>query len=245
MSLREHLDRYCRSRFSDPISPVPMDNNAMTRFGAMQTTPPRSRSPARNEDGTTTATVPLSPFFAPPGWRPPPPRRIRPVLIEINIAPLRSLSTLIEGFEILDDVTTTHLLPNQFNSIYTVFKVIYYDYAYRFKISDLYTLITSTFYDRWNLHLPAHWFNLLVLTQGGTPGGHVESTTASRHPRPPSIMPIPDDTQSIWSFLNQFFPYWQTHQYRSGNRIRHPDDDSSAFHVELQCEPRFPDTAGS
>ena len=195
MSLREHLDRYCLSRFSDPISPLPMDNQALNRSAAMQTTPPRSRSPARNNAGTTTETIPLSPFFAPPGWRPPPPRRMRPVLIEINIAPLRSLSTLIEGFGILDDVTTTHLLPTQFNSIYTVFKVIYYDYAYRFKISDLYTLVTSTFYDRWNLHLPAQWFKLLVLTHSGPPGGHVESATDTRCPRAPSILPIPDEHQ--------------------------------------------------
>ena len=52
---------------------------------------------------------------------------------------------------------------------------IYYDDAPRFKIWDLYDLITSTFKGRWNLHLPTPWFRFLVLTQRGTPGGHVET----------------------------------------------------------------------
>ena len=50
-------------------------------------------------------------------------------------------------------------------ALYTVHKVIYYDYAWRFKIVDLYDLIESTFKDRWNLHLSRHWFRLLVNTQ--------------------------------------------------------------------------------
>ena len=50
MSLRLHLDRFCQSRREDPILTPPMASS-----GAMHTTPPRSRSPTRNDDGTITS----------------------------------------------------------------------------------------------------------------------------------------------------------------------------------------------
>ena len=125
MSLRFHLDRYCLIRTAESIS-------------AMYSTPPRSRSPTRNDDGSIAQTPTPSPFYSPPGWRPPPPRRQRPVLFMINIVPLRRYSTIYDGFGILRDATTSHLLSTQFSALYTVYKVIYYDYAWRFKIVDLY-----------------------------------------------------------------------------------------------------------
>ena len=64
MSLRAHLDRYCLARTSETITTMATSNT-------------RSRSPSRNDDGTENM---VSPFFAPPGWRPPAPRRIRPVM---------------------------------------------------------------------------------------------------------------------------------------------------------------------
>ena len=109
-------------------------------------------------------------------------------------------------------------------SNYTVYKVIYYDYAWRFEIVDLYELVESTFKDRWNLHLSRHWFRFLVLTQGD----------------PPSLQLLTDPNESAGTFLNRVFPRWQTHQHRAGNRIRHPDDEETAFVVELQCETCSP-----
>ena len=79
-----------------------------------------------------------------------------PVSLEINIEPLCRLSTLESGFDILRLETTAHLLSLDCNAMYTVYKIIYYDYDYapRFKIWDLYDLIILTFKDRWNLNLP-------------------------------------------------------------------------------------------
>ena len=71
MSLRTHLDRYCLTRTPETIT-------------SMATPGPRSRSPSRNIDGALNRVFP---FFAPPGWRPPAPRRIRPVIFQINIEP--------------------------------------------------------------------------------------------------------------------------------------------------------------
>ena len=162
MSLRIHLDRFCFSRTPETIT-------TMTSPG------PRSRSPTRNDDGSLTGS---SPFFAPPGWRPPAPRRIRPVLFQINIEPLRRYTTIYDGFGILRDETTSHLLSPDMNALYTVHKVIYYDYAWRFKIGDLYELIENTFKDRWNLHLSRHWFRFLVDTQRPRPLSPDDSTSS-------------------------------------------------------------------
>ena len=215
MSLRTHLDRYCLARTSETI-------NTMTSPG------PRSRSPSRNDDGSR-----VSPFFAPPGWRPPGPRRIRPVLFQINIEPLRSYMTIYDGFGILRDETTHHLLSPDMNALYTVYKVIYYDYAWRFKIVDLYELIESTFKDRWNLHLSRHWFRFLVDTQRPRP-----LSPADRSSSP--FEALTDPNESVANFLYRVFPGRQSHQHRAGNRIRHPDDEDTAYVVELQCEPCAP-----
>ena len=131
-----------------------------------------------------------------------------PVSLGINIEPLRRLSTLESGFDILSPETTAHLLSLDCNAMYTVYKIIYYDYAPRFKIWDLHDLVTSTFKDCWNLHLPAPWFRFLVLTQRGTPGGHVETPEReARRLHTPSLVPLTDDNQTIMDFLNQHFPY--------------------------------------
>ena len=217
MSLRIHLDRYCLARTSETIT-------------TMASPGPRSRSPSRNDDGSLNR---VSPFFAPPGWRPPAPRRIRPVLFQINIEPLRSYMTISDGFGILRDETTHHLLSPDVNALYTVYKVIYYDYAWRFKIVDLYELIESTFKDRWNLHLSRHWFRFLVDTQRPRP---LSPTDQSSSP----FEALTDPNESVATFLNRVFPGWRSHQHRAGNRIRHPDDEDTAYVVELQCEPCSP-----
>ena len=217
MSLRIHLDRFCFSRTSETIT-------TMTSPG------PRSRSPTRNDDGSLTGS---SPFFAPPGWRPPAPRRIRPVLFQINIEPLRRYTTIYDGFGILRDETTSHLLSPDMNALYTVHKVIYYDYAWRFKIGDLYELIENTFKDRWNLHLSRHWFRFLVDTQRPRPMSPAAITSSP-------FEALTDQNEYVATFLYRVFPGWQSHQHRAGNRIRHPDDEHTAYVVELQCEPCAP-----
>ena len=216
MSLRIHLDRYCSSRTSETIT-------TMTSPG------PRSRSP-RNDDGSLNR---VSPFYAPPGWRPPAPRRIRPVLFQIDIAPLRRYTTIYDGFGILRDETTQHLVSTDLHALYTVHKVIYYDYAWRFKIGDLYELIESTFKDRWNLHLSRHWFRFLVDTQRPRP---LSPDVSSSSP----FEALNDPDEYVANFLYRVFPGWQSHQHRAGNRIRHPDDEDTAYVVELQCEPCSP-----
>ena len=190
----------------------------------MDTAPPRSRSPTRNDDGTITTRAIVSLFHAPLGWTPPPPRRMRRVLFEINIEPLRRLCTFQEDFDIFSSATTTHLISTRYNALYTVFKVIYYDYVPRFKIWDLYDLVTSTLKGRWNLTLTHEWFYFLVPAQRGTP----------------AHCPVTDENQSVLAFLNYHFPRWQTHQYRGNDTIRHSDDEMTAFHVELQCTLRSP-----
>ena len=62
MNLRSHLDRFCGLR--------PMDPDRHPRQ--------RSRSPQRVH---TPPGFRLSPFFAPPGWQPPPPRPDRAVIL--------------------------------------------------------------------------------------------------------------------------------------------------------------------
>ena len=221
MSLRAHLDRYCLARTSETITTMATSNT-------------RSRSPSRNDDGTDNM---VSPFFAPPGWRPPAPRRVRPVIFQINIEPLRNYMTIYDGFGILRDETTHHLLSPDMNALYTVYKVIYYDYAWRFKIGDLYQVVESAFKDRWNLHLSHHWFRFLVNTQRPRP---LSTSTQSMSSSSSPFEALTDSNESVGSFLYRVFPGWQTHQHRAGNRIRHPDDEHTAYVVELQCETCSP-----
>ena len=51
---------------------------------------------------------------------------------------------------------------------------------------------------------------------------------------------LTDPNESVCSFLYRVFPGWQTHQHRAGTRIRHPDDEHTAYLVELQCETCSP-----
>ena len=87
-------------------------------------------------------------------------------------------------------------------------------------------LIESTFKDRWNLHLSRHWFRFLVHTQRDLPSSPFE--------------PLTNPDEYVATFLYRVFPGWQTYQHRAGSRIRHPDDEHTAYVVELQCEPCSP-----
>ena len=74
MTLRSHLDRF----YGLPA----MDTGQPCRR--------RSRSPSH-------VSLPLgfrlSPFFAPPGWQPPPPRPDRAVIIQIDLSLMTHLAT--------------------------------------------------------------------------------------------------------------------------------------------------------
>ena len=43
----------------------------------------------------------LSPFFAPPGWQPPPPRPDRAVILQIDLRPMQHLALLDNYYDIL------------------------------------------------------------------------------------------------------------------------------------------------
>ena len=76
---------------------------------------------------------------------------------------IRQLCTLESYFDILHPATTAQLLSIGYNAVFTVYKIICYDYATRFKVSGLYHLIISTFKDRWNLTLPRDYFRFFIL----------------------------------------------------------------------------------
>ena len=75
MSLRSHLDRFCGLR--------PMEHDRPLRR--------RSRSP---HQVAAPAGFRLSPFFAPPGWQPPPPRPDRAVILQIDLSLMKHLAML-------------------------------------------------------------------------------------------------------------------------------------------------------
>ena len=89
----------------------------------------------------------------------------------------------------------------------------------------------------WNLHLTRHWFRFLVDTQRPRPlSTSNQSMSSSSSP----FEALTDSNESVGSFLYRVFPGWQTHQHRAGSRIRHPDDEHTAYVVELQCETCSP-----
>ena len=112
LNLRSHLDRFCGLR--------PMDPERHPRQ--------RSRSPQRVH---TPPGFRLSPFFAPPGWQPPPPRPDRAVILQIDLRPMQQLALLDNYYDILAPQVYTHLTTVDYRSAFILYKIIYPNYVSR------------------------------------------------------------------------------------------------------------------
>ena len=103
MNLRSHLDRFCG------LTPMEPDHHPRQRSRSPQQvhTPPRFR---------------LSPFFAPPGWQPPPPRPDRAVILQIDLRPMQQLALLDNYYDILAPQVYTHLTTVDYRSAFILYK---------------------------------------------------------------------------------------------------------------------------
>ena len=122
MNLRSQLDRFCGLR--------PMDPDHHLRQ--------RSRSPQRVH---TPPGFRLSPFFAPPGWQPPPPRPDRAVILQIDLRPMQQLALLDNYYDILAPQVYTHLTTADYRSAFILYKIIYPNYVSRHYVQELYELV--------------------------------------------------------------------------------------------------------
>ena len=174
MSLRSHLDVFCGLAAMEHDRPLRR----------------RSRSPHQVAAPTGFR---LSPFFAPPGWQPPPPRPDRAVILQIDLRLMKHLAMLDNYYDILAPQVCTHLSNDDYSALFTVHKVIYPNYASRHYLQDLNELIVNTFLSRWALHIRVSQLLLSVQTsQGKFALNHMQTT----------ISDIPQQT----------YPRWQSHQ---------------------------------
>ena len=208
MSLRSHLDGFCGLR--------PMDSDRHLRR--------RSRSPPHSNAPTGFR---LSPFFAPPGWQPPPPRPDRAVIIQIDLSLMKHLALLDNYYDILAPQVYTHLPNYDYVALFTLYKVIYPNYASRHYVQDLYELIVDTFLKRWSLHIRVSQLILSI----ATPRGKHELNQMQT---------------SLLDVLQLTYPRWQSHKPQPYSRlpdttdIPHGNSDATAFVLYITCEPTAP-----
>ena len=211
MNLRSHLDRFCGLR--------PMDPDSRPRQ--------RSRSPQRVH---APPGFRLSPFFAPPGWQPPPPRPDRAVILQIDLRPMQQLTLLDNYYDILAPQVYTHLTTADYRSAFILYKIIYPNYVSRHYVQELYELVVETFLKRWSLHVRV---SQLILTIATTRGKHELNHMQT----------------SILDVLQHVYPRWQTHQppllQQDPESPVHPDvphghSDATAFVMNITCEPTAP-----
>ena len=211
MSLRSHLDRFCGLR--------PMDSDRHPRQ--------RSRSPQRVH---TPPGFRLSPFFAPPGWQPPPPRPDRAVILQIDLRPMQQLALLDNYYDILAPQVYTHLPTEDYRSAFILYKIIYPNYVSRHYVQELYELVVDTFLKRWSLHLRV---SQLILTIATTRGKYELNHMQT----------------SILDVLQHVYPRWQTYQLSfppqtsdspTSPDVPHGTSDATAFVLNITCEPTAP-----
>ena len=187
----------------------------------------RSRSPQRVH---TPPGFRLSPFFAPPGWQPPPPRPDRAVILQIDLRPMQQLALLDNYYDILAPQVYTHLTTVDYRSAFILYKIIYPNYVSRHYVQELYELVVDTFLKRWSLHVRV---SQLILTIATTRGKHELNHMQT----------------SILDVLQHVYPRWQTHQppliQQASESPAHPDvphgnSDATAFVMNITCEPTAP-----
>ena len=211
MNLRSHLDRFCGLR--------PMDPDRHLRQ--------RSHSPQQVHAPTGFR---LSPFFAPPGWQPPPPRPDRAVIVQIDLRPMKHLALLDNYYDILAPQVYTHLTNDDYKSAFTLYKIIYPNYVSRHYVQELYELVVDTFLKQWSLHIRVSQLILTIATpQGKHELNHMQT--------------------SILDVLQFTYPRWQTHQplllrqapdSPTPPDVPHGHSDAAAFVLNITCEPTAP-----
>ena len=184
----------------------------------------RSRSP---QPANASTGFRLSPFFAPPGWQPPPPRPDCAVVLQIDLSLMKHLALLDNYYDILALQVYTHLTNDDYTALFTLYKVIYPNYASRHYVQDLYELIVDTFLKRWSLHIRVSQLILSIATPRGKHElNHMQTT--------------------ILDVLQLTYPRWQTHQLHPYRRlpdstdIPHGNSDATAFVLYITCEPTAP-----
>ena len=184
----------------------------------------RSRSPQRVH---TPPGFRLSPFFAPPGWQPPPPRPDRAVILQIDLRPMQQLALLDNYYDILAPQVYTHLPTVDYRSAFILYKIIYPNYVSRHYVQELYELVVDTFLKRWSLHLRV---SQLILTIATTRGKYELNHMQT----------------SILDVLQHVYPRWQTYQLSFPQQtsdsptspdVPHGTSDATAFVLNITCEP--------
>ena len=120
----------------------------------------------------------LSPFFAPPGWQPPPPRPDRAVIFQIDLSLMKHLALLDNYYDILAPQVYIHILPMTTTPLCSLCTRSFIpNYASRHYVQDLYELIVDTFLKRWSLHIPASQLILSIATpRGKLEPNHMQTT---------------------------------------------------------------------
>ena len=184
----------------------------------------RSRSP---QPANASTGFRLSPFFAPPGWQPPPPRPDRAVILQIGLSLMKHVALLDNYYDILAPQVYIHPTNDDYIALFTLYKVIYPNYASRHYVQYLYELIVDTFLKRWSLHLRVSQLILMIATPHGKHELNYMQTT-------------------ILDVLQLIYPRWQTHQAHPYRRlpdstdILHGNSDAAAFVLYITCEPTAP-----
>ena len=131
-------------------------------------------------------------------------------------------------FNILAPKVAGNLSTETYDSLFQTFKVIYPDYARSHYVSDLKTVVTDTFLQRWSIHLQATDFYMMIDTDQGA-------------------QMLDDLPHSLLDILNWYYPSWKTHQHLDAFTPReysplvltpHPDPQDTGFAVHIQVIPR-------
>ena len=209
MSLRTHLDRYCRQRAmaNDHISP--------TR---------RSRSPNR----ALSSASGTSPFQRPPDWTPPSTTPHRPVILQLDLKPMQQLAARNPYFNILAPKVAGNLSTETYDSLFQTFKVIYPDYARSHFVADLKTVVTDTMLQRWSIHLQASDFYMMIDTDQGA---------QMLDDLPHSLLDILNWYYPTWK-THQHLDAFTPRECAPLMVTPHPDPQDTGLAVHIQVIPR-------
>ena len=105
-----------------------------------------------------------SPFFAPPGWEPPRPRVDRAIIMQIDMKPMQHLAMMGNHYDIHAPQVGTHLSNDDYTALFTLYKVIYPNYASRHDVQELYHLVVATFSSCWSIFFQQNQFLISLNT---------------------------------------------------------------------------------
>ena len=184
----------------------------------------RSRSPHADRQATSSRP---SPFCRPPGWQPPLPQVHRPVILQIDLKPMRQLAIRDSYYNILAPQVTGNLSTSEYDGPFQIYKVTR---------SSTRTTPPDTILE--NLK---HWSWIPSLNAGPFTSIPLISSLAIETTQGHQFLNQPN--HSILGVLNWHFPYWKTHQHccahpARGSEAPHPDASDTGVGIRIQSIPR-------